>query len=60
LIEPADKKGPLKELCHFVATRRFDDFPAAAVEHAKLVIMDTLGVVLGGSRDDPIEKLPAF
>lgn len=57
MTDPADKKDPLKELCHFVATRRFDDFPASAVERAKHVIMDTLGVVLGGSRDDPIEKL---
>ena len=60
MIEPADKKDPLKELCHFVATRRFDELPAAAVEHAKHVIMDTLGVILGGSGDEPLAKLASF
>jgi len=57
LIEPADKGNPLKELCHFVATRRFDEFPPATVAHAKRVIMDTLGVILGGSKDTPLERL---
>jgi 2-methylcitrate dehydratase PrpD len=57
LIEPADKKDSLKELCHFVATRRFDEFPASTVEHAKHVIVDTLGVILAGSKDTPIERL---
>jgi 2-methylcitrate dehydratase PrpD len=47
----------LKELCHFVAARRFDEFPAATVAHARRVIMDTLGVILGGSKDAPLEKL---
>ena len=60
MIEPADKKDPLKELCTFVATRRFDEFPAAAVEHAKSVIMDTLGVILGGSKDAPLERLASL
>ncbi len=57
MIEPADKKNPLKELCHFAATRRLDEFPAATVGHAKRVIMDTLGVILGGSKDMPLERL---
>jgi 2-methylcitrate dehydratase PrpD len=57
LIEPADKKDSLKELCHFVATRRFDEFPAATVEHAKHVIMDTLGVILAGSQDPQLDQL---
>jgi 2-methylcitrate dehydratase PrpD len=57
LTEPADKKDAFKELCHFVAARRFDEFPAATVAHAKRVIMDTLGVVLGGSKDTSLERL---
>jgi len=60
LIEPADKKDPLKELCHFVASRCFNEFPAATVEHAKQVIMDTFGVILRGSKDTPLEKLSSL
>jgi len=60
LIERADKKSPLKELCDFVATRRFDEFPPATVEHAKHVIMDTLGVILRGSKDTPLERLASL
>ena len=60
MIEPAGKKDPLKELCHFVATKRFDEFPAATVAHAKRVIMDTLGVILGGSKDTPLERLASL
>jgi hypothetical protein len=32
LIEPGDEKDRLKELCHFVATKRFEEFPAVTVE----------------------------
>jgi 2-methylcitrate dehydratase PrpD len=60
LVESPEKKDPLKELCRFVAGRRFDEFPAATVEHAKRVIMDTLGVILRGSRDDHLERLSGF
>jgi len=60
LIELAGKKDPLKELCHFVATRRYDEFPAATVEHAKHVIIDTIGVILGGSKDTPLERLASL
>jgi len=52
-----DKRDPLEELCHFVATRRFDQFSPATLEHARRVIMDTLGVILAGSRDTPLERL---
>lgn len=60
MIEPADKKDPLKELCHFVATRQFNEFPPGTVEHAKRVITDTLGVILVGSKDSPLERLANF
>ena len=60
MVEHTEKKDSLKELCSFVARRRFDEFPAATVEHAKLVIMDTLGVILAGSRDSHLERLSSF
>ena len=60
MVEHPEKKDPLKELCSFVARRRFDEFPAATVGHAKRVIMDTLGVILRGSRDSHLERLSSF
>ena len=39
----------IEELAHFVAGTRWEAIPEAVREHAKLVLLDTLGVTLAGS-----------
>ena len=40
---------PMEDLAHFVARTPWDSIPAAVRDHAKLVLLDTLGVILAGS-----------
>jgi 2-methylcitrate dehydratase PrpD len=39
----------IEELAHFVAETPWDTIPAPVREHAKLVFLDTIGVILAGS-----------
>src|SRR5436309_13077481 len=39
----------IEELAHFVAGTPWETIPGAVREHAKLVLLDTLGVILAGS-----------
>ena len=39
----------IEELAHFVADTPWDAIPQAVREHAKLVLLDTVGVILAGS-----------
>ena len=57
LSEGSEKKSPLYDLCSFIAGKRFNELPLDTVEHAKRVVMDTLGVILAGSQDLPLKKL---
>jgi 2-methylcitrate dehydratase PrpD len=34
---------------HFVAQTRWEDIPVSVREHAKRVLLDTIGVILAGS-----------
>ena len=46
----------IEQLAAFVASARWDDVPDAVRRHTKLVLLDTLGVILAGSateEDDP-------
>src|SRR4029453_6173193 len=39
----------IEELAHFVASTPWETIPEAVREHAKLVLLDTVGVILAGS-----------
>src|SRR5437763_388037 len=39
----------IEELARFVATTRWDDIPEPVRQHAKITLLDTLGVILAGS-----------
>ena len=47
---------PVSELCHFVASKRLEEIPVTTVEHAKRVVMDTLGVIVAGSQDSHLHQ----
>ncbi len=40
---------PIESLAKFVAETRWEDIPAPVRQHAKLVLLDTIGVILAGS-----------
>ena len=44
-------KGATEALAQFVRGTKLEDVPAAAVQNAKLMMLDTFGVVLAGARD---------
>jgi 2-methylcitrate dehydratase PrpD len=48
---------PVRKLCQFVESRRFEDIPRTTVEHAKRVVMDTVGVILAGSQEAHLQRL---
>lgn len=47
----------IEELAAFVAATRWDDVPAPVQHHAKLVLLDTMGVILAGSERPEIRAL---
>jgi 2-methylcitrate dehydratase PrpD len=49
----------LAALARFVATTADDAVPASVKDHAALIVADTVGVVLGGSREPELERLRA-
>ncbi len=47
----------IEELARFVAETRIGDIPANVRQHAKLVLLDTLGVILAGSERPEVAAL---
>jgi 2-methylcitrate dehydratase PrpD len=47
----------IEELARFVATTRPEDIPAAVRRHAKITLLDTLGVILAGSARPEVAAL---
>ena len=49
----------IEELARFVAETRLDDIPAPVRRHARLVLLDTLGVIVAGSTRPEVAALRA-
>jgi 2-methylcitrate dehydratase PrpD len=47
----------IEELAHFVATTRLQDIPEAVRRHARITLLDTLGVILAGSERPEVRGL---
>ena len=43
----------IEALAKFAAETRWEDIPALVQQHAKLVLLDTIGVILAGSVRPP-------
>ncbi len=49
----------IEELAHFIAATPWEAIPKSVREHAKLVLLDTLGVILAGSIQSEVAALRA-
>ena len=58
LVTRSEHKGPnvtdfgggaIGRLANYAATTRLEDLPQYVVEHARRILLDTIGVILGGS-----------
>src|SRR5215467_4205507 len=47
----------IERLAQFVAETQWDAIPQAVQEHAKLVLLDTLGVILAGAEQPEVQQL---
>src|SRR5262245_51387834 len=47
----------IEGLAQFVAKTQWDDIPQAVQQHAKLVLLDTLGVILAGAEQPEVHQL---
>ena len=47
----------IEDLARFVATTHWEDIPEAVRRHAKLVLLDTLGVILAGGERPEVRQL---
>jgi 2-methylcitrate dehydratase PrpD len=47
----------IEQLARYVAETQWDDIPEAVRQHAKLVLLDTLGVILAGSEVSEVAQL---
>ena len=48
---------PIESLARFVADTRLADIPADVRRHARLVVLDTLGVILAGGARPEVRAL---
>ena len=53
---PAGQEDPMSTLCRMVIGTNYEDLPSNVVNHAKRSILDTIGVIIGGSA---MEGIPA-
>jgi len=53
-------ENPTEAIASYITTLGFDDLPAAAVENAKLAVLDTIGVTLAGSQTETALQVQAF
>jgi 2-methylcitrate dehydratase PrpD len=49
----------IEELAQFVARTQWEDVPAPVQRHTKLVLLDTLGVILAGAQRPEVDELRA-
>src|SRR5215472_6373601 len=49
----------IEELAGFVTATRWEDIPEAVQRHAKITLLDTLGVILAGSERPEVQQLRA-
>ena len=47
----------IEQLAQFVAETRWEDLPETVRQHAKFVLLDTLGVILAGSQQPEVLQL---
>ena len=47
----------IERLAQFVAETQWDAIPQAVQQHAKLVLLDTLGVILAGAEQPEVQQL---
>ena len=52
-----DVTRQIEELAAFVATTTWDDIPASVQQHTRLVLLDTLGVILAGAERPEVRQL---
>ena len=53
---PSGPEDPMSTLCRMVVNTKYEDLPANVVTRAKHSILDTLGIIIGGSA---MEGIPA-
>lgn len=49
--------GPTERLCTFAANVEYNDIPDDVIEHAKLMVRDTVGVSLAATKTDPFKRV---
>lgn len=47
----------IEKLAHFIARTQWEDIPGAVQRHAKLVLLDTSGVILAGAEQPEVRRL---
>ncbi len=55
-----DQEDLMATLCRMVVNTKYEDLPSKVIDHAKRSIMDTLGVIIGGSAMDGIPAVVRF
>ena len=54
------KEDPMKTLCKLVIQTGFEDLPQKVIDFAKRLILDTTGVILGGSSREGVSTIVEF
>ena len=46
---PGGGKGAVRQLAEYAATTQLSDLPSKVITHARIILLDTIGVIFGGS-----------
>ncbi|MFC1939726.1 MmgE/PrpD family protein [Chloroflexota bacterium] len=56
----SSQEDPMVALCRMVVNTEYEDLPSNVVDYAKRSILDTIGVIIGGSAMEGIPEIVAF
>jgi 2-methylcitrate dehydratase PrpD len=54
------QEEPMISLCKMVQNAKYDDFPKDVIKHAKHSILDTVGVIIGGSSFEGVPQIVSY
>ena len=58
-LRRADAPAYVARVAAFAHAVRLDALPAPVLDHARLIVLDTLGVIVAGSQEEPVRRLVA-
>jgi len=54
------EQGQMDQLYHWILESKYEDFPVELIAYAKMLMLDVLGCIIGGSKEEAIPEVINF